>query len=133
MAVDIRIVVPNRPGTSLNVLDELTAESISIRGFCGDIRPGERWGFLHILVNDEDYDRARATILRSGVQITSEHTVDVLDIEDRPGALADAIRGFVDGGRNIEVLYMGANSKIIVGTEDMQRPRYGVRTEDAKY
>lgn len=133
MAVDLRIVVPNRPGTSLQILDALAAEGVSIRGFAGDIRPGERWGFLHVLVNDEDYDEARATILRTGVQITSEHEVEVQDIEDRPGALADAIRGYVESGRNIEVLYMGANSKIIVGAEDMQRPRYGVRTQDAKY
>lgn len=133
MAVDMRIVVPNRPGTSLQILDALAAGDISIRGFAGDIRPGERWGYLHVLVNDDDYDRARSAILGTGVQITSEHEVEVHDIEDRPGALADAIRVYVEGGRNIEVIYMGANSKIIVGAEDMQRPRYGVRTEEARY
>lgn len=133
MAIDLRIVVPNRPGTSLQILDALAAEGISIRGFAGDIRPGERWGYLHVLVNDDNYERARSTILGTGVQITSEHEVEVHDIEDRPGALADAIRDYVENGRNIEVIYMGANSKIIIGAEDMQRPRYGVRTEEAKY
>ena len=133
MAVDLRIVVANRPGTSLQILDALAAEGISIRGFCGDIRPGERWGFLHILVNDPDYENARDVVLRTGVEITSEHEVEVLDMDDRPGAVADAVRRYVDAGRNIEVLYMGANSKLVVGPEDMQKPRYGVRTEDARY
>ena len=133
MSVDIRVVVPNRPGTSLQVLDALAAEGISIRGLSGDMRPGDRWGCLHILVNDPDYDAAHAAIHRTGFEITSEREVEVLDIEDRPGSLADTVRGYVEAGRNIEVLYMGANSKIIVGPEDLQKPRYGVRTEDAKY
>jgi len=133
MAVDVRIVVPNRPGTSLQVLDALAGEGVSIRGFCGDIRPGDRWGFLHVLVNDPDHERARAAIERTGFEITSEREVEVLDIEDRPGSLADAVRGYVEAGRNIEVLYMGANSKIIVGPEDLQKERHGVRVDDARY
>jgi hypothetical protein len=132
VAVDIRVVVANRPGTSLALLDALAAEGVSLRGFSGDIRPGEKWGFLHVLVNDPDHDAARSVVLRQGLEITSEHQVELVDIEDVPGAVADAVRGYVEAGRNILVLYMGANSKLVVGPEDMQKPRYGIRTEDAK-
>lgn len=131
MAVDIRIVVPNRPGTSLEVLDALAEADLVLHGFCGDIRPGERWGFLHVLVDDAD--AARRAIESTGFEITSEHDVEVFDVEPRAGSLADTVRAYVEAGRNIEVLYLGSNDKIVIGPEDLQRPRPGVSVKDAKY
>jgi hypothetical protein len=131
MAVDLRVVVPNRPGALMQALTALADAGINIESFCGDIRPGERWGFLHLLV--EDAAAARLALEHEGLEVGSEHDVDVVPVEDRPGALAEAVARYSSAGRNIEVLYTASTGHIVVGTEDMQQPRPGVRMEDVRY
>jgi hypothetical protein len=128
---DLRVVLPNRPGTLVGALEALHAAGIDIEGFCGDLRPGEVWGFLHVLVADPK--RAGEVLEAAGYQITSQHNVDVLEIVDEPGALAAAARQFSDDGRNIEVLYLGRGGRLVIGTEDMQEPRLGIRLGDPRH
>lgn len=131
MLTDFRLVIPNRPGTLVELLDAIAEAGAAIDGFCGDIRPGENWGFMHVLV--QDAAAARAAIESQGVEITSEHEVDVFEVEPQLGALAAVVRRYADEGRNIEVLYMAGESQLVIGTEDMQKERFGVRMKDAKY
>lgn len=129
MAYDIRAVVPNRPGTLLMTCDTLAKAGIELLGFCGDIRPGERWGFLHVLVDDAD--AAQAVLEAAGIEVTSVHKVDVNEVEKHTGALANEVRKYSESERNIEVLYLDTHGRIVVGTEDMLTERLGVRIEDA--
>ena len=131
MPTDLRVVLPNRPGALVEALTALGEAGVNIDSFCGDLRPGERWGFLHLLV--EDPSDARVALERAGFEVTGEHEVDVVGVEDRPGALAQAVKSYSDEGRNIEVLYTASSGRVAIGTEDMQRPRYGVRMKDARY
>ena len=131
MAVDVRVVLPNRPGTVVEVLESIASAGINVEGFCGDIRPGERWGYIHLLV--EDGPAAAAAIEAAGYEVTGEHKVDILQLEDTPGALAEAAARYSREGRNMEVLYVASGSRIVIGTEDMQDERHGVRMKDARY
>jgi hypothetical protein len=131
MPTDLRFVVVNRPGALMEALNALCAAGINIDSFCGDIRPGERWGFMHVVV--EDGPAASAALTAAGVEVGSEHEVDVVPVEDRPGKLAELVRSYADAGRNIEVLYTASSGRVVIGTEDMQKPRYGIRTEEARY
>jgi hypothetical protein len=130
MPRDVRIVVPNRPGAFVAVLEAVAAEGVNIEGFCGDIRPGEKWGYLHLLV--EDIEAARRALDKVGCEVTGQHRVDVFALEDRPGALAEVTGRYAQEGRNIEVLYVASESRIVFGTEDMQEERYGVQIKDAR-
>jgi hypothetical protein len=125
MTADLRIVLPNRPGALLDTLDILADAGVSFEGFCGDIRPGEPWAFLHILVDDPA--PARAALEAQNVEITAEHEVDVLDVGNHPGALAEVVARYTQAGRNIEVVYTTKEGRAVIGTEDMLEERYGVR------
>jgi hypothetical protein len=131
MANDLRLILPNRPGALMQALTALSDAGVNIESFCGDIRPGEKWGFMHILV--EDPATARRAIEEAGFEVTSEHDVDVVPVEDHPGALAEIVKTYSDAQRNIEVLYTSTRGRVVVGTEDMQKPRFGVRMKDARY
>jgi hypothetical protein len=128
---DLRVVLPNRPGSVLEALTALADKGINIESFCGDLRPGESWGYVHILVTDAE--RARAVLGELGFEVVSEHDVDVISVENHPGGLADAVRRYSDEMRNIEVLYTARDGRVVIGTEDMQKPRPGVRVKDARY
>ena len=115
----------------MKVLRALSGAGVNLESFCGDIRPGEKWGFIHFLV--EDAEAARQAIEGAGFEVTSEHAVDVLEVEDKPGGLAETVKGYADAGRNIEVLYTASTGHLVIGTEDMQQPRTGIRMEDVRY
>ena len=128
MPTDLRVVVPNRRGIAVAVFDAIAAKGINVEGMCGDIRRGETWGYIHVLV--EDGEAARASVEDAGFEVVGDQEVELLDLEDRLGAIADALRPFAEAARNITVLYMASNSRLVVGTEDMLKPRPGVRMAD---
>ena len=129
MAFDLRLVVPNRPGTLLHMFETIAAAGVPVLGFCGDLRPGERWAYLHVLVDDRE--TAQAALERAGLEVTDVHNVDVHAVDKHTGALAEEIKKYSDAGRNIEVLYLTSEGHIVIGTEDMLEERLGVRMKDA--
>jgi hypothetical protein len=130
MLTDMRLVMPNRPGALISALRAIADAGINIRGSAGDLRPGEQWGYIHILVDDPH--AAQAAIESVGFEVTSIHEVDVLKLEDHPGAILEAAEPYSAGGQNIEVFYMSRES-LVVGTDAMRKPIPGTRVEDARY
>ncbi|MGH2787112.1 MAG: ACT domain-containing protein [Actinomycetota bacterium] len=131
MAFDLRIVVPNRPGAAAELLEALAAAGINIEGACGDLRRGERWGYVHVLVDDQV--RASEVVERAGFEVTDQYEVELIDIENRPGAMAEIVRSFAARGTNIDVLYVAAADRLVVGTEDKRPQRRGIKMPDARY
>lgn len=129
MACDLRVVLPNRPGALLQACEVLAQASIPLRGFSGDLRPGERWGYLHVLVDDGE--TARKELEASGFEVTSTHEVNLLTVDKHLGVLAEEIKRYSDAGKNIEVVYMSSTGEIVVATDEMQAQRVGVRMDDA--
>jgi hypothetical protein len=127
---DMRLVMPNRPGALISALQAIADAGINIRGSAGDLRPGEQWGYIHILV--DDFEAAQKAIEAVGFEVTSLHDVDVLKLEDHPGAILEAAEPYSAGGQNIEVFYMSRES-LVVGTDAMRKPIPGTRVEDARY
>jgi hypothetical protein len=126
----MRLVMPNRPGMLISVLKAISEANINILGTAGDLRPGEQWGYIHILVDEPE--KARQAIEELGVEITSEHEVEILELEDRPGSILEATQPYGKSGHNIEVFYM-AHDHLVVGTEAMRKPIPGAKVRDASY
>lgn len=128
MKTDLRVVVPNRHGAALALFDAVAAAGVNVDGMCGDLRRGERWGYIHVLTDDGA--GARAAVERAGFEVAAEQRVDVISVEDRPGAIADAMRPFSEADRNICVLYIASGTCVVIGTEDMLEQRHGVKLSD---
>ena len=131
MPKDLRVVFPNRPGTFQKACDVLARAGINVEGFGSDIRPGEQWGYVHFLV--EDAERAIELLDKEGLEVVDVHDVDVIQIENRPGAMADVVRTYSNEGENLEILYTASNDRVVIGTESMRQPIKGVRTSEARY
>jgi hypothetical protein len=130
MLTDMRLVMPNRPGALISALTAIADAGINIRGSAGDLRPGEQWGYIHILVDDPE--AARIAIESVGFEVMSVHEVDVIKLQDRPGAILEAAEPYSAGGQNIEVFYMSLGS-LVIGTDSMRKPIVGITTQDARY
>ena len=131
MPADLRIVVPNRPGTLTNALAALARDGLTVDGASGDLRPGERWGYLHLLVDDGE--KATRTLEAEGIEVMSVHDVDIVELDPRPGALVELLKKYADSDENVEVFYMATKTRWVIGTETMRRDVLGVRMEDARY
>ena len=125
MAFDLRVVVPNRPGAAAQLLEALADDGVNIEGACGDLRRGETWGYLHVLVDDGD--RATEIVEKAGFEVTHSHEVELIPIENKPGSMAETVRSFADKQTNIHVLYIASGDRLVIGTEDQLPQRPGVR------
>lgn len=129
MPTDLKVVVPNRPGTVAATLEVLADADVNVLAMCGDIRAGERWGYVHICI--EDPEPAKKALEGAAIEIADEHPVVIHRLENRPGTALEVIKDYNEKGRNIEVLYTGGDGGLIIGSEDMRPQRLGVKMEDA--
>jgi hypothetical protein len=129
MPQDVRFVLPNRPGAAAIGFGALADAGINILAGSGDLRPGETWGFMHVLVDSGD--DARAVLEEAGFEVTGVMDVSVHDIDDRPGSLLELCKSYGDDGDNVEVLYSAGNRRWVIGTESMRTEIPGRRLGDS--
>jgi hypothetical protein len=128
---DIRFTVPNVPGRLARNIRDLAEAGVNITGMGCDIRPGDSWGYVHLLVDDTK--EAIRVLEANGNEILDVHKVDLIELEDRPGALADLLEEYSTSEDNIEVLYAATDNRIVIGTESQRRNWTGRRTLEARY
>lgn len=131
MATDLRVVLPDRPGMLLRACEALDEAGVTLESVCGDLRPGERWGYLHLLVDDAP--AARSALEGVGFQVASEHDVELFPVEGPGHALTDAVARYTGEGRNVEIVYVSPGNRLVIGTEDMRKDVPGVKMKDARY
>lgn len=130
MPTDLRIVLPNRPGAMAHVCELIAEAEINVLGTCGDLRPGERWGFIHVVV--EEGGAAKNAVEEAGYEVTGARPVELIPLVNEPGALARVLKDYSDRGINIDVVYIASGDLLVVGTEDMVGERVGVNVQQTK-
>ncbi|HEX2087897.1 MAG TPA: ACT domain-containing protein, partial [Solirubrobacteraceae bacterium] len=88
MAIDLVIDVENTPGALAHIAAAISDAGVNIAA-ATCIGPAER-AELHILVPHAE--AAKHALATSGVVVTGEREVVVVDVHDRPGVLADLTR-----------------------------------------
>lgn len=126
MSTDLAIVVPDRPGALSAAWDKLASAGVNIDGTCSFRGRGQTWVILHILV--EDRAAARSAIEAAGFQVEEERDVSVHTLENKPGALAELFHSYLREGKNVDLMYMGADNKLVIGTDDSHADRPGYST-----
>jgi hypothetical protein len=122
MATDLTIMIHDRPGAAADVADALGRSDVNIEGVC--CTPSDGYGELHVVVADAA--RAREALHQAGIKVTDEREVLLLDVEDRPGVLADIARRVADAGVNLATLYLATNTRLVLGAEDLDGLRRAV-------
>ena len=115
MAVDLVIDIENTPGALASVAAAISDAGVNIAA-ATCVGPGER-AELHILVRHAE--AARHSLAISHVAVTREREVVVVDIEDRPGALADLTRKIARAGVNLDLVYIATQNRVVFGAADL--------------
>jgi hypothetical protein len=124
-------IVPDRPGAGAELLHALAAADVNIEGACESVRKGETWGAVHLFV--EDPAMARTVIEAAGFEVDYDREVRVMELEDRPGALAEVLATMAADGANVELFYFASRNRLVISTEDMLEHRFGVKSSEARY
>jgi hypothetical protein len=115
MAVDLVIDIENTPGALAEVATAISDAGVNIAG-ATCVGPGDR-AELHILVPHAE--AARHVLAISHVAVTREREVVVVDVEDRPGVLADLTRKVARAGVNLDLVYVATQNRIVFGADDL--------------
>ena len=122
MAVDLVIDIENTPGALAEVAAAISDAGVNISA-ATCIGPGER-AELHILVPHAE--AARHLLAISHVAVSREREVVVVEVEDRPGVLADLTRKIARAGVNLDLVYVATRDRVVFGAADIAALRAAV-------
>ena len=72
---------------------------------------------LHILVPHAE--PVRHALALSQLAVTREREVAVVEVEDRPGVLADLTRTVARAGVDLDLLYIATRNRVVFGATDL--------------
>jgi hypothetical protein len=115
VAVDLVIDVENTPGALARVAAAISDAGVNIAA-ATCVGPGER-AELHILVPHAEAVRHALAI--SQLAVTREREVVVVDVEDRPGVLADLTRKIARAGVDLDLVSVATQNRVVFGAPDI--------------
>ena len=117
--MDLIIEVENEPGALANVAGAISDAGVNISAatFLGG---GDR-AELHVLVPHAE--AARHSLSTGHLGVTREREVAVVDIDDRPGALADLASKIGNAGVDLDLVFVATNNRIVLGSTHMDELR----------
>jgi hypothetical protein len=116
MAMDLVIEVDNRPGALAQIAAAISDAGVNIAA-ATCVGMGDR-AELHILVPHAEAARHALAITHQAV-VTREREVVVVEVEDRPGALADLARIVAEAGIDLDLVYVATNNRVVFGSKDL--------------
>src|SRR5919107_440383 len=119
MAFDLVIDIENSPGALAEVAAAISDAGVNIAA-ATCVGPAER-AELHILVPHAEAARHALTI--SHVGVTREREVVVVEVEDRPGVLADLTRKIAKAGVNLDLVYVATRNRVVFAAPDLDALR----------
>src|SRR5437764_7030638 len=114
MAFDLTIELENAPGALADVAAAISDAGINIAA-ATCMGTGER-AELHILVPHAG--AARHLLGISHLAVNREREVVVVDVEDRPGVLADLTRKIARAGVDLDLVYVATRNRVVFGSPD---------------
>jgi hypothetical protein len=119
MAIDLVIDIENTPGALAGVAAAISDAGVNIAA-ATCLGPGDR-AELHILVPHAE--AARHVLAISHVAVSHEREVVVVDVEDRPGVLADLTRKIAKAGVDLDLIYIATRNRVVFGAPDLEALR----------
>jgi hypothetical protein len=117
MSMDLVIEVDNEPGALARVAAAVSDAGVNLAAATclGSAGRAE----LHILVPHAE--AAKHALAITNLVVTREREVVVVEVEDRPGVLADLARRVAKAGVNLDLVYVATHNRVVFGSPDLDR------------
>jgi hypothetical protein len=127
MPYDVSVVINDLPGALAQVGETMGKAGINIEGYCSFSSAGK--SYLHILV--DEMKGVREALDEIGVEVEHQREVFTVDVEDRPGELGKVTRHIADSGVNIDMVYMGTNTRLVLCAFNTEAARAAIDRYEA--
>jgi hypothetical protein len=112
---DLVIEITNEPGALAHVAAAISDAGVNLAaatciGTADEVE-------LHVLVPHAEAAKHALSISHLGV--SREREVVVVEVEDRPGVLADLTRKVAEAGVNLDLVYVATRNRIVFGSADL--------------
>jgi hypothetical protein len=115
LAVDLVIDIENSPGALAEIAAAISDAGVNIAAAtCLGVG---QMAELHILVKHAE--AAKHALAISHVGVSREREVVVVEVEDRPGVLADLTRKIAKAGVNLDLVYVATRNRVVFGADDL--------------
>ena len=119
MAFDLVIDVENTPGALAEVAAAVSDAGVNLAA-ATCIGRGDS-AELHILVPHPE--PVRHALANAHLAISREREVVVVEVDDRPGVLADLARRIARAGVNLDLVYIATRDRVVFGAPDLDALR----------
>ena len=116
MAVDLVIEIDNTAGALARVAAAISDAGVNLAA-ATCVGTGDQ-AELHILVKHAE--AVRHSLAISHLAVTREREVVVVDVEDRPGVLADLTRKISGAGVDLDLVYVATQNRVVFGARDLE-------------
>jgi hypothetical protein len=119
MAFDLVIELDNEPGALAAVAAAITDAGVNLAAATcmGSADKVE----LHVLVPHAE--AAKHALAISHLVVTRQREVVVVEVEDRPGILADLTRKVAQAGVDLDLVYVATRNRLVFGSPDLEALR----------
>ena len=113
---DLVIQIRNEPGARAEVAAAISDAGVNLAaatciGTADEVE-------LHILVPHAE--AAKHALAISHVGVTRQREVVVVEVEDRPGILADLTRKVAQAGIDLDLVYVATRNRLVFGATDLK-------------
>jgi hypothetical protein len=115
MSMDLVIEVENEPGALAKVAKAISDAGVNIAA--ATCLRSNHVAELHILVPHAA--AAKHALAISQLAVTREREVVVVEVDDRPGVLADLAGKVAAAGINLDLVYVATNNRVVFGAEEL--------------
>jgi hypothetical protein len=125
MPYDLMIEIENEPGALARVATAISDAGVNLAA-ATCLGTADRVE-LHILVPHAQ--AARHALALSQLAVSREREVVVVEVEDRPGVLADLTRKVAKAGIDLDLVYVATRDRLVFGAADLVGLKAALGTE----
>lgn len=123
--IDLVIDIENTPGSLANVAAAISDAGVNLAS--ATCLGSDGRAELHILVPHAE--AAKHALAISALAVTREREVVVVDVQDRPGVLADLTRKIAEAGVDLDLVYVATQNRVVFGSADLTALRAALGKE----
>lgn len=118
---EFSLTLDDRPGTLAKVTDAIAKAGINIEGYCAVPSGKEGKGTFRVVTKDPA--KTRTALEAAGFKVQDEHDAAIIEVEDRPGVVAQIFRRLADSELNVGPTYSITQNRIVISADDFSKLR----------
>ena len=117
---EFSLTLDDRPGTLAKATDAIAKAGINIEGYCA-VPSGNGKGTFRVVTKDPA--NTRKALEAAGFKVQDERDAAIIDVEDRPGTVAQIFRKLAENELNVGPTYSITQNRIVISADDFSKLR----------